>query len=155
MSLTAWRIVKAQQAHQAFSGAGARLYGGRWNPRGIGVVYTAGSLALAALEVLVHLEGAQRMESYVQIPVEFDASLCLNLDLHSLPSDWADNPAPVSTQALGREWVEAEISAVLGVPSAIVPDEMVYLLNPGHADFAGVEMGRPDSFRFDRRLLKR
>ena len=56
MSITAWRIVRARFADSAFDGEGARRYGGRWNSRGTRMVYTAGSQALAALEMLVHLD---------------------------------------------------------------------------------------------------
>jgi len=151
---TAWRIVKARRRDDAFSGEGARLAGGRWNLAGTPVVYAAGGLALAALEVLVHLEAPQLMQSYVQIPVEFDSSACRALDLDALPADWAENPGPESTKVIGTDWVRSRASVVLAVPSAIVPDELAYLINPNHPGFADLRIGQATSFRFDPRLAK-
>lgn len=154
MTITAWRIVKSTRAHEAFSGEGTRRFGGRWNHRGTSVVYAAGSLSLAALEILVHLQSPQLMLSYVQIPMEFDGQLCLNLHLGRLPGDWTDNPSPASTKDIGTEWVDSRDSVVLAVPSAIVPDETLFLLNPQRPEFGAVRIGSPSSFRFDPRLLK-
>lgn len=151
---TAWRIVKAARVTEAFSGEGARRAGGRWNYPGTAMVYTAGSLALAALEVLVHLDGPQLLHSYVQIPVEFGVPLCRFLDLNSLPEDWANNPAPESTKSIGTEWLATQTSVVLAVPGAIVPDEFVYLINPRHRAFTALHIGQPTSFQFDPRLVK-
>lgn len=151
---TSWRIVKAVRADDAFTGEGARRAGGRWNHAGTAIVYTAGSLALAALEILVHLDGPQLLHSYVQIPVEFDQRLCRELDLSSLPEDWSGNPAPDWTRSAGSQWVASHDSVVLAVPSAVVPDESAYLLNPSHSDFPALRIGQPASFRFDPRLIK-
>lgn len=153
-STTAWRIVKAKRSQDAFSGQGARVAGGRWNLPGTAVVYAAGSLALAALEVLVHLEGPQLLHSYVQIPVEFDRGLCRSLDLDALPADWADNPAPQSTKRIGSDWVRSGASVVLAVPSAVVPDELAHLINPSHPDFSALRIGKSTGFRFDPRLIR-
>jgi RES domain-containing protein len=150
----AWRIVKAARLPDAFTGEGARRAGGRWNYPGTAMVYTAGSLALAALEVMVHLDGPQLLQSYVQIPVEFSARLCRRLDLDGLPEDWSSNPAPESTKSIGTEWIASQESVVLAVPSAVVPDEFVYLINPRHSQFSALRIGQPASFRFDPRLVK-
>lgn len=151
---TSWRIVKATRVADAFTGEGARRAGGRWNHAGTAMVYTAGSLALVALEVLVHLDGPQLLQSYVQVPVEFDEDLCRRLDLGSLPEDWSGNPASDWTRSAGSHWVASHDSVVLAVPSAVVPDEFVYLLNPGHTEFPVLRIGQPASFRFDPRLVK-
>jgi RES domain-containing protein len=63
MKITTWRIIKAQHAHRAFDGEGARLAGGRWNKIGIPMIYTADSLALAALEIMVHLPGSELLKN--------------------------------------------------------------------------------------------
>jgi RES domain-containing protein len=83
----AWRIVQTQHAERALSGEGARLYGGRWNHKGTPLVYTASSLALAALELLVHLETSQILEAYVGISVEFAEEQCHKLAPSRLPAD--------------------------------------------------------------------
>ena len=76
----AWRIVQAHVADRAFSGEGARRYGGRWNSKGHAVVYTSGSISLAILEILAHIQIYDILEEYVYIPVEFDPKLSMTLN---------------------------------------------------------------------------
>jgi RES domain-containing protein len=149
----AWRIVKARHSASAFDGKGARLYGGRWNNPGVAIVYTSESQALAALELLANLEGALLLASYVVIPVEFDDSLVAALDERSLPADWGTHPAPASARAIGDAWIAAASSAVLRVPSTIVPSEHNFLLNPAHAQFRRLTIGKPRPFAFDPRIV--
>ncbi len=75
MTVTAWRIFKPKHAAAAFTGEGARLYGGRWNSKGTAVVYAAGSAALAALELLVHLAPQRMLELYQLCDVTFDEKI--------------------------------------------------------------------------------
>ena len=153
MIITAWRIVHVRLVADAFSGEGARLFGGRWNHKGHDMVYTASSVSLAALELLVHLETSQLLESYVQIPASFGSDLCRSLDLEHMPQDWANGPAPESTKSIGDEWLASGESPVLRVPSVLVPTESVYLINPHHPNFPKVRIGEPGSFEFDARLI--
>ena len=152
--MTAWRIVQTQHAERAFSGEGARLYGGRWNHKGTSLVYTASSLALAALELLVHLEASQILEAYVGISVEFAEEQCHKLAPSRLPSDWASFPVPNSTRDIGTHWIRQGHSAVLAVPSVLVPVETNFLLNLQHPEFAKLKVGEPAAFHFDPRLMK-
>ena len=149
---TSWRIVKSALAAHAFDGQGARLYGGRWNSPGSAVVYTAQSEALAALELLVHLQSSQLLRSYSSISARFDDALVEAVAPSRLPAAWREYPAPAALQELGDRWAAEQRSAVLRVPSAIVPAEVIYLLNPAHRDFASVAIGKPSVFRFDHRL---
>jgi RES domain-containing protein len=150
-----WRIAKASHAAAAFDGEGARLYGGRWNSPGTALVYTAESEALAALELLVHLRAPQLLAAYVSIPADFDEELVQSLAAASLPSGWRRYPAPSALQQIGDRWVLEARSVVLRVPSAVVPRESNFLLNPLHRDFARVALGRPVPFEFDARLRPR
>jgi len=150
MKLRAWRIVKAKHAATAFSGEGARLYGGRWNSPGVSLVYTSGTKALAALESLVHLNPPVIFK-YAAIPIEFDAALVEKVT--ALPADWNDMPAPPSTRAIGDLWAKQARSAVLELPSVIIPGESNFLLNPTHPDFKKIVIGKPEPFSFDPRLL--
>lgn len=154
MTVRAWRIVQAHLADAAFSGEGARLYGGRWNRPGVAVVYTAGSRALALLELLAHVGAVRDLPAYVCIPVDFDKSLARALDASRLPKQWRISPAPEATRELGSAWAERLESAVLRVPSVLVPDEHNYLLNPRHPDFRRVRIGIPAPFDVDPRLRK-
>ncbi len=152
MTLTAWRITKRKHARDAFTGEGAREFGGRWNNPGTAMVYTAESQSLAALEMLVHLDSPELLQKYVLIGVEIDDELVTQLDMSRLPRNWRDDPPPAQVRAIGDEWVVSGSSAVLRVPSALVPGENNFLLNPQHPDFAKLRIGKPLSFRFDPRL---
>lgn len=152
--ITAWRLVAPRWAASAFDGEGARLPGGRWNSKGVPLVYLASSLALAALELLVHIDYYRALEDHVAIPVTFDERLVLHLDPDDLPADWTDVAQIAHSQALGDAWASGGASAVLAVPSSVVPIERNYLLNPRHPDMTEVELGAPEPFRYDPRLLK-
>jgi RES domain-containing protein len=148
----AWRIVKARHAASAFNGEGASQVGGRWNSRGTWVVYTSGTQSLAALETLVHLNPPVHFR-YVAFAITFDDALVETIRTAALPSDWNDEPPPPSTKAIGDRWVKQARSAVLELPSAIIPGESNYLLNPAHPHFRKIVIGKPEPFTFDPRLI--
>ena len=141
------------RARSAFDGEGARLYGGRWNSPGTRVVYVAGSVSLAVLEVLVHLGDAGVLSSYSLCAVEFGDGLIEPLDRSGLPAGWRSYPAPFALRGIGDAWVRDASSVVLEVPSAVIERESNYLINPMHPDFASVNVGEPEPFEFDSRLL--
>ncbi len=89
----------------AFSGEGARLYGGRWNSPGTAMVYTAQSQSLAVLEVLVHLDSPELLKRYLLFEVAIDLSCVGELDLSSLPRNWKPIRTPAKVQAMGDDWV--------------------------------------------------
>ena len=150
--MTVWRIVKAKYADSAFSGEGASRVGGRWNSRGQWVVYTSGTLSLAALELLVHLNPPVHFD-WIAMAAEFDAGLVETLDSSLLPAEWRRFPVPASTGDFGDAWLSEARSAVLAVPSVIVPGENNFLLNPAHPDFQKIAISPPRPFAFDPRLL--
>ncbi len=155
MTLSAWRITKQKHARSAFSGEGARIYGGRWNSPGTPMIYTAQSQALAVLEVLVHLDSPELLKRYSLFEVEMDLFYVEELDLSNLPRNWKANPAPTGVQAIGDDWVAGRRSAVLRVPSALVPAESSFLLNPHHQDFSKLRIGKAVPFQFDPRFARR
>jgi RES domain-containing protein len=148
----AWRIVKEKHAATAFSGKGAADSGGRWNSRGVPVVYTSSTKSLAALESLVHLNPPVPFK-YVAIRIKFDDALVEIVPAKALPPDWQTEPPPPSTKAIGDAWARAARSALLALPSVIIPGEPNYLLNPAHPDFKRISLGKPEPFAFDPRLL--
>jgi RES domain-containing protein len=148
----AWRIVKKRHAGSAFDGEGARRYGGRWNGPGTAVVYVSETRALAVLEVLVGVRSTQPIGAYVLIPIRFEPSLIEALRPDRLPEDWRRSPPRASTQRIGDAWVVEQRSAILRVPSVVVPDEFNYVINPAHADFARIEIGPPQEITIDPRL---
>ncbi len=152
MNVVAWRIVKRKFARYAFTGEGARRFGGRWNSPGIPVVYTAQSQALAALEILVNMESAELLEHYVVIEVVINSSLIAKVETSTLPRNWRSDPPPAKVRQFGDRWIVRGDSAVLQVPSSVIPAESNFLINPRHSDFHKIRIGKPMTFKFDLRL---
>jgi RES domain-containing protein len=147
--IKAYRILKRKFAGSAFSGEGARRYGGRWNSPGVAVVYTSSTISLAILEWRANLTQWPAPSS-VLIEIEFDASLIWTPT--KLPMGWKRWPSPNSNTAVGDNWVRSKKSAVLKMPSAVVPEEVNYILNPAHPDFRKISIGKPRRFEPDPRL---
>jgi RES domain-containing protein len=154
LTFTAWRITKHKHARTAFSGGGARKYGGRWNSPGIPIVYTAQSQSLAVLELLVHLESPELLHKYVLISVEIDESLVIEFHQSQLPRNWRGNPPPAGSRKIGDDWVRSAGSVALRIPSTVIPAENNFLLNPAHPDFGSLVIGKPVAFSLDPRLAK-
>ncbi len=118
------------------------------------MVYFSSSLALAALELLVHIGYERALREHYAIPVEFDETLVRRLEEEQLPENWTAVAAIPETQALGDAWAKRGTSALLAVPSAVVPRELNYLLNPKHPDASLLNIGEPEVFLYDPRVLK-
>lgn len=153
MSVRTFRLVKGKHAASAFSGEGARLAGGRWNLPGTPVVYTSETLSLAALETFVHLQPVDKRIRYVWFQVTIPANVSVD-KLASLPKSWRDSPPSEATQTAGSRWAKQAGTAVLRVPSTLVPGEYNLLLNPLHPQFKRLKISKPEPFEFDGRLWK-
>lgn len=149
----AWRIVKGRHAGSAFSGEGAASYGGRWNSRGVRMVYASATRSLAVLETLVHLNPILVFR-YVMFRIEFEDGMVACRRLEDLPEGWQAEPPGEVTRTQGDAWVRAGESVVLSVPSVLVPGEPNYLLNPAHPDFGRLRISPPERFAFDPRLRR-
>ncbi len=153
--ITAWRIDKAKRAATSFNGVGAAAEGGRWNSAGVAVVYVSEHLAMAAQEKYVHLpKPVPSSVKFVKILVTFHSDLVARVNLNTLPADWQIAPVPVSTQAIGDGWMKAGKSAVLAVPSATIPEEWNFLINPSHPDFKKIKIEAPFPFSFGYRVAR-
>lgn len=151
--IRARRIVKSRYLGQAFDGEGARIHGGRWNSPGHRAVYVSESRALATLEVLAGLRSEAPLIRYSLIGVRFGEALVTELVSEDLPKGWDNSPPGPVTQSLGDRWLTARQSAVLRVPSVVLPAEHNYVLNPLHPDFDQVQIDPPEELRIDPRLL--
>lgn len=151
-TLQVWRLCAAKYGPQAYDGEGARLFGGRWSPRGVAVVYCAESRALAMVEVLANVDKRERLFGLAWVLVPADIPLALVEKPPRYPDDWRSFPRTAGAQRFGAEWARAQRSAALRVPSAVVPGEFNYLLNPAHPHFKQVKIGPPEPFDFDPRL---
>ena len=152
--MRAYRICKERYVDKAFSGEGSYRYGGRWNSKGRRIVYAGGNSAIAALEVIAHLEQPSDLHRlrYVLVPVDFDEGLVSRLSL--LPHDWNADPPPLCAAPVGDVWFLSRSSAILELPSAVIQREKIYLMNVEHNDFAQIVVGKPEAFKFDSRLKK-
>ena len=151
--ITAWRIVHSRYADDIFSGEGSRRFGARWHKAGHRLVYTASSISLATLELIVNTPRARLLTAFVITSCTFPEVLVEDLDETQLPPNWRDYPPPPELQQLGTAWLVSGSSAVLSVPSAVTPEERNYLLNPEHEHFRSVDIGQSRPFQIDLRLL--
>lgn len=129
-------------------------YPARWNSKGKFVVYAASSRSLATLENLVHRSGEGLNKNFrvitINIPKEVKVK---SIRQSSLDKNWTRFNKVSDTRLKGDQWIDSNSSAVLKVPSAIIPDESNYLLNPSHPDFFKIEIVRSEAFVFDSRLI--
>lgn len=155
MITTIWRLSRFEYHSTAFSGEGARIAGGRWNSKGVRVVYVSCNQALAVLETFVHmrLKPSVRMD-YVLFKAEIPGYISIDgVFIKDLPEDWYKSPAPEALASIGDNWISEGRTAVLRVPSVIVCTEYNYLLNPSHRDFSQIRVYPYEQFVFDQRLL--
>jgi RES domain-containing protein len=150
----AYRITKRKWAKNAFDGEGARIYGGRWNSQGTRMVYLAGSLSLAVLEMLVHLDDWDGLvREYIYFEVEVPASGIKTASPRTLPKGWANESVTSASQSYGDAWVAKQKSLALRVPSVVVRSEYNFLINPLHPAMSRLTHSDPKRVDFDRRLL--
>ena len=149
-----FRIAKASHIRD-LSGSGARLYGGRWNRKGISVIYTSESRSLATVEYVVHVPLSivpkDLSIACLEIPDEIAPE---EISIADLPGHWRDYPAPPELAEIGTQWASAKKQLLLRVPSAVVENEFNILINPVHPQIARVCISRVERCTLDKRLLR-
>ena len=149
-----WRICRRRYAADSASGEGARLYGGRWNSRGVPMVYASTSLALAAVETFVNLEPNLQPKDLISIEGNIPDGLEISrVDLKTLPANWHET-RDESLRRFGDDWIRAGQTAALLVPSAAIRGEWNVLLNLVHGDFSKIRFRKPQPFEFDVRMFR-
>jgi RES domain-containing protein len=149
-----WRICRSRYAAEAASGEGARLFGGRWNSRGVPMVYASTSLALAAVETFVNLEPNLRPNDLISIEGEIPDDIEIaRLDPAALPPRWSKS-RDESLRGFGDEWIRGGKTAAMLVPSAAIHGEWNVLLNPSHADFRRIKFRDAEPFEFELRMFR-
>lgn len=160
MSQTIWRIATDTRDYEAhdLTGAGAKITGGRWNEAGVAMVYAAQNRALACLETFVHLNaGGLPLNRYlVAIDIPDDIWKAARI---ATPQDlgigWDAQPAGRVSVAFGNKWALSRPTALLIVPSAIVPEESNILINPAHPDSIHITARKLRKWLYDPRMMKR
>ena len=149
-----WRLDR--HGRNPLDGAGGLHVAGRWNLKGIPIVYASSHLSLAVLEKLVHVDPDLLPDDLVAVEIDIPerAGRIEQLDAARLPADWRAASAPRSTQEIGSAWArEPGRSGVLTVPSVVIPRERNVLLNPSHSAASEWTVTLREPFRFDARLL--
>ena len=148
-----WRICRECYASEAFSGEGARRFGGRWNSRGVPMVYASTSLALAAIELFVHLEPNQAPGDLVSIAAELpDGEPAMRWDAAALPEKWwSDELGPM--REMGDAWIRSKQSLAVLVLSVPIRLEWNVLVNPLHPRIHEVKHEPAQPFVFDARMF--
>ena len=139
---------------KTLSGKGAAMFGNRWNSKGVEMIYTADSRALAMAEVAVHLSIAKLPKDYMMLEIEIPKSVSI-CELKKRPKKgWNDNPPTSISQELGDAFIRDSAFGVIKVPSAVVQGDFNYLINPYHKDFKKIEIMSAATFPFDTRMFK-
>lgn len=160
MSRLLWRIATDTRTYTAddMTGAGAKLTGGRWNDVNLTLVYASESRALACLETVVHLNaGGLPLNRYlVEIGVPDDLFAAAQVaEPSTLPVGWDAEPAGLASVRYGSAWIASARSALLMVPSVIVPEERNALINTNHPDAARLRVRKVRKWLYDPRLQRR
>ena len=149
-----WRITKARYADEAFTGRGAQRFGGRWNSPGVPMVYCSSSLALAAIELFVHLEPNLQPEDLVAISARLpEGEPARRLEPSRLPKHWWSDDFD-KLRVRGDKWVHEKSSLAMQVPSAATRLEWNVLVNPLHPAIHKIKINAPRPFQFDPRMFR-
>ena len=148
-----WRLKR--QAHAAdLTGVGGLRVSGRWHHRGHAVLYTSEAPSLAVLEYLVHVDPVDLPDDLRMVEIEVPDRIAIETcDPATLTKDWHKVPGPAALQDFGSAWLAAKRTAVLRVPSAVVPMQSNFVLNPEHTSAKKFRVVTSVPFRFDPRLL--
>jgi len=135
------------------TGIGAKSVGGRWNFKGIAVLYASSSISLSVLECLAHFPAAFAPKDMAMATISIPDNSITEINLDKLPENWREVPSPRVLKELAYQWIKSQESLVLKVPSIIVPQEFNYIINPFHEEFQKVLLEEVTPFSFDNRVL--
>ena len=149
-----YRIVRKPYSKTAFDGEGSFLFGGRWSSPGTRIAYTAEHLSLAMIEYFVHIDANDPPKDLVVASAEIpDHVSRIALNNHELPPHWRQVPAPPGLATIGDSFAAQSKSAILVLPSALVPSESNWLINPLHPEFVEIQVRPPEPFQYDARFF--
>jgi RES domain-containing protein len=150
-----YRILRKPYSKRPFDGEGAYLFGGRWSSAGTRIAYTAEHLSLAMIEYFIHIDSDHPPKDLVVATAEVPGSISRTaISPKQLPMNWRQSPPPPELTEIGDRFVREGRLAMLIVPSAIVPAESNWLINPRHPDFSRIRVGAVEPFEYDQRFFK-
>ena len=147
-----YSLIQAAYRQEPMSGQGAALYGGRWNPKGLSLLYTTESPALSLLEVLVHIN-PKLIPPYWLVTIEVPDSI-RTYRADELPVGWraSGSAQPLPSQTFLLNWLRVPDTLLVEVPSTVVPIMTNYLINPRHPLFDACRVVHSEPFAIDERL---
>ncbi len=149
-----YRLAK-ERFKNDLSGKGAEIAGGRWNSKGVAVLYTSESRALCTTEIAVHTPLGILPDDFYLITIDIPDNIEIKeIKATQLPENWKNIPHINDTQQTGNKFIKEKKFLVLKVPSAVVQGDYNYLLNPAHKDFEKIKIKKTEKFEFDKRLFK-
>jgi RES domain-containing protein len=150
-----YRLIRKKYGY-ALSGEGARLAGGRWNSPGLPLIYTSESRSLCTVEVAVSLPIGLLPDGFEMLLIEIpDEIVVLDIHTDNLPVDWNKPDYSEETKRIGDQFIDDNRYAVLKVPSAVIPGDFNYLINPGHKDFDKIKVIKQEPYELDGRFFNR
>ena len=150
-----YRILRKPYAKKPLDGEGAYLFGGRWSNRGTRLAYTAAHQSLAMLEYFIHIDQTDPPKDLVVVTAEIPDSVSrTTLSAKRLAPNWRQSPSPQEIASTGDRFVRDGRTAILIVPSALVPSEANWLINPRHPEFARIRLSSVDPFEYDTRFFR-
>lgn len=153
--MVVFRIARSKYIRD-LSGTGAKRFGGRWNPKGLAVLYTSKHRSLAILELLVNanMQALPDDLSLLELNIPDQPESSAEISVRDLPKNWRSSPAPFNLAEIGGDWISSGSSLTLTVPSAVVPEEQNILINPNHPEAKHLSVQSISSFSLDSRLLQ-
>ncbi|MGN7788144.1 RES family NAD+ phosphorylase [Niabella sp. 22666] len=147
-----YRLVRSEY-HDDLSGYGAFLYGGRWNNKGQYALYGAEHISLAVLEIVVNYDrtATSLLPSYHLVELSVPDDEIIEIDHSALKKKWSEDMD--YTRYIGDEFLQSKSDLVLKIPSAVIPEENNYLLNPSHKDFKKIIIDSSKRYGLDNRLF--
>ena len=149
-----YRILRKRFSKNPLDGEGAFRFGGRWSSIGTRLAYTSEHLSLAMIEYFIHLDRDDPPQDLIVATIEVPDSISrASISPKELPPNWRESPAPPELAAIGDRFVQEHRTVILVVPSALVPVESNWLLNPGHPEFSRIRLGSVEAFEYDPRFF--
>jgi RES domain-containing protein len=152
--MEAFRLTRKKFAG-SLSGRGAAIKGARWNSAGVELIYTAANRSLAMAEVAVHFTLATLPDDYMMMTIDIPDDISMKeIKVKDLPPNWQEFPHPSTTQRFGDHFVAENKCCVLKIPSVVTQGDYNLLINPKHAEFAGIKLKGIEKFPFDKRIFR-
>jgi RES domain-containing protein len=136
------------------SGYGAYLVGGRWNSKGVRMLYTAQNQSLALLETLAHIPAFLPLQNYCLLALQIPESSLVVFDQKKLPPNWQQMPSTEELKIIGDAFINENKYLAMQVPSSVMPLENNYLINPNHKLFNKIKIINQQKISIDKRLIK-